>query len=171
VQQVLNPPPNFGDEAMLARGEQKYAQNCAICHENGRQMGGFPDLRYSPFLNSEAGFKAVVIDGALTEAGMLSFKQALSEAESESIRAHLVSLANTLQAAPAGRGGGGPRGGGPGGGAPGGGARGGGPGGLAGPGGAAPVRPPQPGGGMGTFAIGGAAGAATGQQGAAGELH
>jgi hypothetical protein len=153
---------------MLARGEQKYAQNCAICHENGRQMGGFPDLRYSPFLNSEAGFKAVVIDGALTEAGMLSFRQALSEAESESIRAHLVSLANTLQSTP-GRVGGGPRGGGPGGGAPGGGARGGGPG---GPGGAAPaVRPPQPGGGMGTFATGPAAGATAGQPGAAGELH
>src|SRR5690606_31633485 len=78
VQQVLNPPENFGSEATLALGQAKYEQNCAICHETGRQMGGFPDLRYSPFLNSDAGFKAVVIDGALTEAGMVSFEKALS---------------------------------------------------------------------------------------------
>jgi quinohemoprotein ethanol dehydrogenase len=165
VQQVLNPPANFGDEAMLARGQEKYAQNCAICHENGRQMGGFPDLRYSAFLNSDAGFKAVVIDGALTEAGMLSFRQAMTEAEAEAVRAHLVSLANTLKSAPP-RAGGGGRGGGPGGGAPGGGAR------AGGPGGAAPaVRPPQPGGGMGTLAAPGAAAGSTQQPGAAGELH
>src|SRR5690606_29534468 len=52
--QVLNPPANFGDEALLALGQEKYTQNCTICHEGGRQMGGFPDLRYSPYLNSDA---------------------------------------------------------------------------------------------------------------------
>lgn len=164
VQQVLNPPENFGSEATLALGQEKYAQNCAICHENGRQMGGFPDLRYSAFLNSDAGFKAVVIDGALTEAGMLSFEKALSLEETEAIRAHLVSLANTLKSAP-------PRGGG-GFGPPPGGGRGGGPGGPGGPGGAPAARPPQPGGGMGTFATGAAASAPAGQQQeAAGGLH
>src|SRR5690606_15116376 len=112
---------------------------------------GFPDLRYSAFLNSDAGFKAVVIDGALTEAGMLSFEKALSLEETEAIRAHLVSLANTLKSAP-------PRGGG-GFGPPPGGGRGGGPGGPGGPGGAPAARPPQPGGGMGTFATGAAASA------------
>src|SRR5690606_16325289 len=88
--QVLNPPANFGDEAMLARGQEKYTQNCTICHENGRQMGGFPDLRYSPFLTSDAAFRTVVIDGALTEAGMLSFRNALSNEDAEAIRAQLV---------------------------------------------------------------------------------
>jgi quinohemoprotein ethanol dehydrogenase len=156
--QVLNPPANFGDEAMLARGLEKYTQNCTICHENGRQMGGFPDLRYSAFLNSDAGFKAVVIDGALTEKGMLSFKQALSVEETEAVRAHLVKLANDLKSNPA-RGGGG-FGGGPGG-----------PGGPRGGGaaGGAP-KPPQPAGGMGVFATGGQ-GATPGGQGATGELH
>src|SRR5690606_1230549 len=158
--QVLNPPANFGDEALLARGQEKYTQNCTICHEGGRQMGGFPDLRYSPYLNSDAAFKAVVIDGVLTEGGMLSFKQALSVEETEAIRAHIVSLANTLKSAP-------PRGGGPGGfgGGPGG------PRGGAGGPGAAPL-PAQPGGGMGIFAEGGSAATApAGQQGGTGELH
>jgi quinohemoprotein ethanol dehydrogenase len=160
--QVLNPPPNFGSEAQLANGLAKYTQNCTICHENGRQMGGFPDLRYSAFINSDAGFKAVVIDGVLTEKGMLSFKQALSVEDAEAIRAHIVSLANTLKSAPP-RGAGGP--GGPGGGRP--------PGAGAPGGAAAAPKPAQPGGGMGVFATGGAGQgtAPAGQQGAAGELH
>jgi alcohol dehydrogenase (cytochrome c)/quinohemoprotein ethanol dehydrogenase len=154
--QVLNPPANFGDAAMLARGLEKYRQNCTICHEDGRQMGGFPDLRYSAFLNSDAGFKAVVIDGALTEKGMLSFKQALSVDDAEAIRAHIVSLANTLKSSPQRGGPGGFGGGGPG-----------------GPRGAAPggaPKPPQPAGGMGVFATGTQSGAAGGP-GASGELH
>ncbi|MDQ2642148.1 MAG: PQQ-dependent dehydrogenase, methanol/ethanol family, partial [Pseudomonadota bacterium] len=92
---VLNPPANFGTDAQLARGEEKYKQNCTICHEDGRQMGGFPDLRSSPYLNSDAAFKAVVIDGLLTERGMLSFRQAMSAEDAEAIRAHVVRLANT----------------------------------------------------------------------------
>jgi mono/diheme cytochrome c family protein len=151
VQQVLNPPANFGDAALLARGQEKYTQHCTICHEARRNIGGFPDLRYSPFLNSEAGFQAVVMDGALSEAGMLSFSKAFGREEAEAIRAHLVSLANTLKAAPQ-RGGdpGGARAGGPGGG----GARAGGAGPRGGGAGAAATLPPQLGGGMGAFAEG-----------------
>lgn len=162
--QVLNPPENFGTEAMLALGQEKYLQNCSICHENGRQMGGFPDLRYSPYLNSEAAFKVVVLDGALQEAGMLSFSKALSPQETEAVRAHLVSLANTMKAQQGaggggfgGRGGGAPRGGGGGFGPRGG-------------GGAPDTRPPQPGGGLGVFAVEGQP-AAAGEAQPQGELH
>jgi quinohemoprotein ethanol dehydrogenase len=142
VQQVLNPPANFGDEALLARGEERYRQHCTICHEARMNIGGFPDLRYSPYLNSEAAFQAVVMDGALSEAGMLPFARAFGREDAEAIRAHLVSLANTLKADPqrAAPGAGGPRAGGPGV------ARGG--------GAAAPALAPQLGGGMGIFAEG-----------------
>jgi quinohemoprotein ethanol dehydrogenase len=126
--QVLNPPANFGTDAQLAMGLSKYGQNCSICHDNGRQMNNAPDLRYSPFLLTADAFKAVVIDGIKTENGMNSFKLALSLEETEAIRAHLVSLANTLKSAPPAP----PRGGGPGGG---GGGRG------AGPGGPPPAAP------------------------------
>ena len=154
---TLNPPANFGTEAQLARGEEKYKQNCTICHEDGRQMGGFPDLRTSPFINGEAAFKAVVIDGALTEKGMLSFRQALSLEDAEAIRAHVVRLANIQKEQQGARGAGGARFGGPGG-PP----RGGGPG--------ASQLPPQPPGGMGAFATGQSVGTAGGQD-AGGQLH
>jgi quinohemoprotein ethanol dehydrogenase len=155
AQQVLNPPANFGDPALLARGEEKYRQHCTICHEARMNIGGFPDLRYSPFLGSEAAFHAVVMDGALSEAGMLPFAKAFGREDAEAIRAHLVSLANSLKAAPqaGGNSGGASRGAGAGG--PRGGAA----------DAAVNARAPQLGGGMGIFAEGAPAQpAATGDQ-------
>ncbi|HWL61585.1 MAG TPA: PQQ-binding-like beta-propeller repeat protein [Steroidobacteraceae bacterium] len=152
VQQVLNPPANFGDAAVLARGHEKYQQHCTVCHEARLNVGGFPDLRYSPFLNSDAAFRAVVLDGALADAGMLPFNQAFGPADAEAIRAHLVSMANTLKSQPQRGVGGvtGARGGARGaGGAPGPARGAGGPGAPAG--GAA--LPQQPAGGMGIFAL------------------
>src|SRR5262245_16823902 len=99
VAPVLNPPAEFGTPAQLALGLEKYTQNCTICHENGR-MGGFPDLRYSGFIHSEGGFQSVVLGGALTENGMLSFKKTLSEKDVEAIRAHITRLANDLKKNP-----------------------------------------------------------------------
>jgi quinohemoprotein ethanol dehydrogenase len=95
-------PANFGDDAMQTHGKDLYTQNCSGCHESGRGMGNFPDLRYSPMLSSDAAFKAVVIDGALTENGMLSFAKALSPQDAEAIRSHLTKLANDAKNAPPG---------------------------------------------------------------------
>jgi len=118
------PPASFGTDAQLARGQELYTQNCTICHEGGRGMGGFPDLRSTPMMQNADLFKAIVIDGVLTDNGMLSFKKVLSAEDAEAIRAHLVKLANGPR--PAG-GGFGPPGG----------------GGGRGPGGAAPAAPAQ----------------------------
>ena len=109
---VLNPPTEFGTTAQLAMGLEKYTQNCTICHENARGMGGFPDLRYSGFIHTEGGFQSVVLGGALTENGMLSFKKTLSAEDVEAIRAHITKLANDLKKnpQPAFGGFGGPRG-------------------------------------------------------------
>ena len=100
VQLVANPPANFGDEAMHARGQDLYTQNCTSCHENGRGMGGFPDLRYTAMLQSADAFKAIVIDGALTENGMLSFRKTLTAQDAEAIRSHLTRLSNEVKNAP-----------------------------------------------------------------------
>ena len=97
---VVSAPANFGDEAMHTKGQDLYAQNCSLCHEGGRGMGGFPDLRYSALLQSDAAFKAVVLDGVLTENGMLSFAKALKPADVEAIRSHLTQLANDVRNAP-----------------------------------------------------------------------
>jgi quinohemoprotein ethanol dehydrogenase len=106
--QVLNPPPNFGTAAQIATGGDSYTASCSICHEGQavRNSTGAPDLRYSPFLGSTAAFNSVVIDGIKLEGGMKSFKGALSPENVEAIRAHLVSLANTLKDNPPPAGGG-----------------------------------------------------------------
>jgi quinohemoprotein ethanol dehydrogenase len=109
--QAFNPPANFGEAAQLARGQELYTQNCTICHEGGRGTGGIPDLRTTPMMQNAALFKAIVIDGALTDNGMLSFKKVLTAEDAEAIRAHVVTLANDLKANPQ-RGFGGPGGGG-----------------------------------------------------------
>ncbi|MCP5144751.1 MAG: PQQ-dependent dehydrogenase, methanol/ethanol family [Gammaproteobacteria bacterium] len=92
---VLNPPENFGDAQLLAQGEQHYNEHCASCHgNNGRVSSMFPDLKYAAALNTPELFKAIVIDGALQNNGMVSFREHLSPEEADSIRAYVVSLAN-----------------------------------------------------------------------------
>lgn len=92
---TLNPPPNFGDAAMLAKGESRYNEHCASCHgNNGRVSSLFPDLKYAPALNSPELFRAIVIDGIWQDNGMVSFKDQLSLDDAEAIRAYVVSLAN-----------------------------------------------------------------------------
>jgi PQQ-dependent dehydrogenase (methanol/ethanol family) len=107
---AFTPPAKFGTDAQLARGKELYTQNCTICHEGGRGMGGFPDLRTTPMMQNAEVFKAIVYDGALTDNGMLSFKKALTTEDVEAIRAHLVALAHEPR--PAGGFGFGPGGGG-----------------------------------------------------------
>jgi alcohol dehydrogenase (cytochrome c)/quinohemoprotein ethanol dehydrogenase len=105
----LNPPPQFGDDALLAQGEAKYSAHCSACHGNdGRVSSVFPDLRYAAALNNPDLFKLIVIDGVLQPNGMVSFKKVLTPQDAEAIRAHLVRLAIQAINAPApGRGPGG----------------------------------------------------------------
>jgi len=108
---VLNPPANFGDAGLLARGESHYNANCASCHgNNGRVTSLFPDLRYAAALNSAELFKAIVIDGVLRNNGMVAFGDALSVQDAEAVRAYVVSLANQEKDNPTPVGGGGPGG-------------------------------------------------------------
>ena len=107
---VLNPPENFGDAAMRAHGQQVYESSCTGCHEGGRMFTGYPDLNYTMALNSGPLFKAIVIDGALKENGMLPFNKSLTAEDAEAVRSFLTYRANDLKKNP-------PRLGGPGGGA------------------------------------------------------
>ncbi|TAJ95287.1 MAG: PQQ-dependent dehydrogenase, methanol/ethanol family [Gammaproteobacteria bacterium] len=92
---ALNPPANFGDAALLARGETHYNAHCASCHGNsGRVSSLFPDLRYATALGEPELFKVIVIDGALTDNGMVSFRESLTPEDAEAIRAYVVTLAN-----------------------------------------------------------------------------
>ena len=98
---VLNPPPAFGTAAVISHGQELYGRFCSTCHGNdGLSRGMFPDLRYAGAINSPEAFKAIVVDGALTPNGMVSFAKALKPDEPEAIRAYLVSKAIQAKNAP-----------------------------------------------------------------------
>jgi quinohemoprotein ethanol dehydrogenase len=111
---VLNPPVNFGDDALRAQGLEKYNAHCSTCHGNdGRVSSLFPDLRYAAALHNADLFKAIVIDGALQTNGMVSFRKVLTPQDAEALRAFIVGIANQAKNAPppangGGRGPGGP---------------------------------------------------------------
>ncbi len=95
---VLNPPSAFGTTKVIEHGREMYGRLCGTCHGNeGFSRGMFPDLRYAGAINSAASFKAIVIDGILTQNGMVSFAKALKPQEPEAIRAYLVSRAIELK--------------------------------------------------------------------------
>jgi len=82
---------SFGDKATLEAGLHHYSQNCLTCHGPLAISGGvLPDLRWSYVAASRNEWLDVVINGALSENGMVSFKQQISEDEAEAIRAYVI---------------------------------------------------------------------------------
>ncbi|MEX1664255.1 PQQ-dependent dehydrogenase, methanol/ethanol family [Zhongshania arctica] len=89
------PPASTANAATIAKGKQLYDNNCVVCHgDHVISSGLIPDLRWSPLLNSDEAFKAVVIDGGLTSRGMPAFRGIISESELKILRAYIISAAN-----------------------------------------------------------------------------
>lgn len=86
------------DEKTITAGSVLYARWCVFCHGFGASGGGpTPDLRYS----STAVFGSypkIVLDGALTGAGMPAFKQWLTNDDVAAIRAFVISQRNGIAA-------------------------------------------------------------------------
>eukprot|EP01037_Dinobryon_pediforme_P010160 gene10160-10229_t len=81
----------------LARGGHIYEETCAVCHGvTARSSGVVPDLRRDPLLASKAGWKQVVIGGALSDNGMVSFKKWLTPADAEAVRGYVAARARNL---------------------------------------------------------------------------
>jgi quinohemoprotein ethanol dehydrogenase len=100
---VLNPPPSTASAQTIEMGHQQFASHCAMCHEPAyANRSLFPDLRYSPAINSAAAFDAIVLGGALQTDGMASFKGRMSADEVQSVRAYVIERANQAKDAPAG---------------------------------------------------------------------
>jgi alcohol dehydrogenase (cytochrome c)/quinohemoprotein ethanol dehydrogenase len=101
---VLNPPPSTASADTIEKGHKQFASHCATCHEPpAANRSVFPDLRYSPALNSAEAFEVIVLQGALQPAGMASFKGRMTEEEVQSVRAYLIERANQAKSAPAPR--------------------------------------------------------------------
>ena len=91
---VLNPPPPTADTAAVHAGELLYGRFCGVCHgENAVGGGVVPDLRASAFLGNDF-FYEIVLNGALKDAGMASFKAVLEQKDAAAIRAYLIKRAN-----------------------------------------------------------------------------
>jgi quinohemoprotein ethanol dehydrogenase len=91
---VINPPPEPTDTASITRGEPLFIQYCSACHGEHAVGGGVvPDLRGSNFLGMDF-FYNIVLDGALKDAGMASFKSALSRDDVTAIRNFVIHRAN-----------------------------------------------------------------------------
>jgi quinohemoprotein ethanol dehydrogenase len=101
---VLDPPPSTASAATIEAGHQKFQSHCAMCHETQyANRGVFPDLRYSPMINTPEGFSAVVLEGLLQANGMASFRDKLTADEAQSIRAYVIERANQLKSGPPGQ--------------------------------------------------------------------
>jgi quinohemoprotein ethanol dehydrogenase len=91
----LQPPPQFADGATIEEGRHLYHRTCFGCHGFAALSAGvIPDLRYSGALGDKAAWNAVVIEGALTNNGMVSFKDTYSAEQLEAIRAYIINQAH-----------------------------------------------------------------------------
>ena len=89
------PADDFGTEAQIQAGQVFFGRSCGGCHgKNARSNGLNPDLRYAPTTADAAAWKSVVIDGTLTENGMISFAEKYSEDDAEALRAYVVKQAH-----------------------------------------------------------------------------
>jgi quinohemoprotein ethanol dehydrogenase len=79
--------------AVLQLGEASYSRQCMVCHGAGAYAGILPNLTRSPAILDKDSFDAIVADGALTDHGMVSFKDRLSPTEIEAVRQYLQDLA------------------------------------------------------------------------------
>jgi quinohemoprotein ethanol dehydrogenase len=89
----LSPPPKLTATAdVVAKGEQLYGHNCALCH-GAEARGGVKDLRYmSP--QTHADFLAIVLGGKRAANGMASFADVLTKDQAEAIHQYLIARAN-----------------------------------------------------------------------------
>jgi len=89
----LSPPPKLAASAeVVARGEQLYGTNCALCHGVAAR-GGVKDLRHMS-ADTHGAFLDIVLGGARAANGMASFADVLKRDEAEAIHHYLIARAN-----------------------------------------------------------------------------
>jgi mono/diheme cytochrome c family protein len=74
-----------------------YMRHCQVCHGANATGGLLPDLRRSPITADAASWRRVVWDGANASRGMVGFRQWISEADMENIRAYVIQEARRFQ--------------------------------------------------------------------------
>ena len=91
---VINPPADTANAATTAAGGALFGRFCSVCHGESAVGGGVvPDLRASSFLGNDF-FYEIVLNGAMKDNGMASFKSILDHQKVEAIRAYVIHRAN-----------------------------------------------------------------------------
>jgi quinohemoprotein ethanol dehydrogenase len=89
------PPQRLeGDDEVIRRGRHLYTEYCAACHGIDMVSNSvIPDLRRlpRPFYDN---FNAIVLDGVMRKAGMVGFKDVLSEEDADALKVHILDQAN-----------------------------------------------------------------------------
>lgn len=80
-------------------GMAEYNRTCAPCHGANAAVPYTVDLRRSGALRSPDTWRSIVIDGVLHANGMISFRDILSPAQAEDVRAYVLRQARRAQAA------------------------------------------------------------------------
>jgi len=90
--ELPEPPDVDYTPAQVASGEKLYHTYCAVCHGPGAVSsgGGTPDLRYSS-ADVHDSWNAIVLQGAYTGKGMVSFDHVMNEDDSEAVQAYVIS--------------------------------------------------------------------------------
>ena len=91
----LAPPPAAASAETVALGAALYGQYCGVCHGDAVHSAGIlPDLRYSGLIRDQEQFNNVVLDGALSEKGMVTFNSVLDADRAAAVRAYIIARAN-----------------------------------------------------------------------------
>lgn len=96
---VPDPPPSTASAAEIAEGSRLFNQHCGVCHgANAVSGSALPDLRY--LSKAQHGMlRAIVLGGALENAGMPNFSRQLDATQVAAIDAYLIARAQTTRAA------------------------------------------------------------------------
>jgi mono/diheme cytochrome c family protein len=98
TERPISTAAQFADADTIRRGAQVFEAQCQLCHgRNGAARSTFPDLRRSPALQSQELLDAIVLQGALSERGMASFRDYLQEGDTNALRGYLISLAEAAR--------------------------------------------------------------------------
>ncbi len=87
---VFDPPEATADAETIARGKYLYHRHCAVCHGDAAVSGGLlSDLRASPAIQEDL-WNAIVLEGAMTEHGMVSYAAEVDSDDSKAIRSYII---------------------------------------------------------------------------------
>lgn len=88
-------PASTGTPAQLAEGQKQFGQFCAVCHGDAAIGTSLTrDLRRAGSLGDAKMWNDIVIGGALSANGMVSWKNELTPEQSEAVRLYVIKRAN-----------------------------------------------------------------------------